>query len=144
FTDNAKSWFTGFNAEGTNNGWENTFHAAYQDQWNEALEKGTAREFFSQPNATGVVTWDHKGKNAKGETVDFKFGDVYENGEKKANVFDEKDGGFDRHTANMLMGVLTLDAETQRQANSDSDVTGRYDREVEKVRKDRNDNFENF
>src|SRR5690606_14265312 len=88
FTDNAKSWFTGFNAEGTNNGWENTFHAAYQDQWNEALEKGTAREFFSQPNATGVVTWDHKGKNAKGETVDFKFGDVYENGEKKANVFD--------------------------------------------------------
>lgn len=135
YAGGAQSWLTGANQEGTNNGWDNAFVDAFVTEWGAALESGTARNYFDQDKATGVVTWDHTSENT-GKS--YHFGDVYENGKFKGNLYDD----YDRDTANLMMTPWILDNDVQAQAFSASDRMDRLDREIKAAQADRNENFE--
>lgn len=132
YASQAGSWFTGRNVEGTNNGWSSTFTDKFIDGQDKAAEQGTLSTYFSQPDATGVVTWDHTGEDG----TEYHFGDVFEDGKKVANLYDPAQGGFDRDTANLMMSAWVLDGTQQARIFSDSDRLGRLDREINQVRED--------
>jgi Ni/Co efflux regulator RcnB len=98
----AQSWFSGANLEGPMNGWATPFVEAYQSQYDEAAQAGELGSFFDRDGATGVVLYDHR--STSDEKKKYSFGDIYEGGEKKGNVYDL----YDRDTANMMMGAFML------------------------------------
>lgn len=120
------SWFTGANTEGTNNGWSTEFTRKFIDGQDKAAEAGTLADYFSAPDATGVVTWDHTGSDGR----EFHFGDVYQDGKKVANLYDPADGGFDKDTANLMMSAWVLDGTQKARVLSDSDRMGALDRAI--------------
>lgn len=130
YTGAAQSWYTGANFDGTNNGYDNQFVSDYMSKWNKALEEGTANTYFEQEHATGIVTWDHTGTDG----TQFKYGDVYVNGDKVANMYDKKDGGFDENTANLAMSTWTLSKDQKAHAFSASDPLQHLGREVQAQR----------
>lgn len=115
-----RSWYTGANMEGTENGYNTPFFEKFFAQQTEAEKEGKLAQFFTRPGATGIVTYDHGAGD--GGPARFKFGDVYEDGKKIANVYDT----YDRQTADLLMADLTLDADTKaktfKQVASDPDA----------------------
>jgi hypothetical protein len=119
-TYTAKSWYTGQNREGTNNGWDSDFWARAMEANKAAGEAGKLNEQFQTPQfATGVVTWDHTATDGSGQ--DFHFGDIYDNGKKVGNVFHE----FKNQpaTANLMMADILFDAKTKAHIYADSDPT---------------------
>jgi len=130
YTGAAQSWYTGANFDGTNNGYDNQFVNDYMTRWNTALENGTANTYFESPDATGIVTWDHTGTDGK----QYRYGDVYQDGKKVANLYDQKDGGFDKNTANLAMSTWTLSADQKAQAFSASDPLQHLNREITRQR----------
>lgn len=134
YSEMAQSWYTGANAQGTNNGWDTGFVESYTKQWGEAAENGQLRTFFDRDNVTGVVTWDH---DSEVSDRTYKFGDVYEDGKLTGNLYDI----HDKDTANLMMAPWLLDAKTQAETFSSSDRMERLDREISNTRSDRNENF---
>lgn len=131
----AQQWMTGANQEGTNNGWENEFVDDFYDNFQASVEAGEGKNYFDSPGVTGVVTWDHTSERSG---ADRTFGDVYDHGTFKGNLYDQ----YDRYTADLMMSQWVLDAKTQAEAYGDSDREVRLRREIEDARDDRNDNFE--
>lgn len=103
-----RSWYTGANMESTANGYETPFFQTFFAQQEKLSKEGKLQTFFDQKDATGIVTWDHAGK---------KFGDVYENGRRVANVYET----YDKNTANLMMADLTLDADAKAKAYRTND-----------------------
>jgi hypothetical protein len=137
YQENAQSWLTGANAEGTNNGWDNEFVSTFVTQWDEALASGQAKDYFSRTDATGVVTWDHT--NSAG-TESYAFGDVYEKGKKVGNIYEM----YDRDEANLMIAPFILDDDTQARTFSASDRMERLDREITAQKEDRSANFDKY
>lgn len=138
--EEAQSWFAGANNQGVNNGWENQFVDDFTSGWDQALESGTAADYFRNAEAnraSGVVTWDHK--SADGQTS-YHFGDVYENGKFVHNLYDQFPD--DPATADLLMAPWILDAKQQAEIFSDNDRTNRLHREISDQREERTNNFE--
>lgn len=135
YTQSAQTWFTGANSQGTNSGWDNQFVEDFYSRWGAAEEAGTARTYFQQEDATGVVTWDH----TDDEGNQYQFGDVFRDGTKVGNLYED----YDRDTANLMLAPWLLDATTQSETFAASDRMDRLNREIEAVRDDRNKNFEN-
>jgi hypothetical protein len=100
----AQSWYTGANQEGIRNGWDTDFWNRAMEQNTRLGEEGLLHYQFEQPDATGVVTWDHD--SADGRHT-YHFGDVYDNGVKQGNVFDQ----FDEDTANLMMADILFPKE---------------------------------
>jgi hypothetical protein len=136
YVPSAQSWYTGANSEGTNNGWDTTFINDSMTQYNAAVDAGTAQTYFERPDANGVVLWDHDSSDGK---THYSFGDVYQDGKKEGNVYDQ----FDKNTANLMMSQLMFDAKQKAEVFSSSDVADRLDREVTAARDDNNANYEN-
>lgn len=127
----AGRWFSGANASGTNNGWNTDFTNRFMAGQEAAAKSGNLNRYFEQPDATGVVTWDHKG--AEGQ--DFKFGDIYDGGKYEGNVFEL----YDKQTANLRMLPWLFDGKQQARMFSDSDRVTRINREVEGARQENNE-----
>jgi hypothetical protein len=111
FVTQARSWYTGANQDDPRNGWTQTFAKKYFEQEKKLREEGKAAQFFDpqvNPEATGVVTWDHSSADG---TVKFRFGDIYENGRKVGNVYDDYDNADG--TADLMMAPWVLDPKTQ-------------------------------
>jgi hypothetical protein len=130
YVPDAQSWYTGANTEGTNNGWDSAWAAEFVDQQNAAAANGTLSSFFSQPNATGVVTWDHESENGQ----KFTFGDIYQGGQKVGNVFKQ----FDKDTANLMMADWLFTKEEKVDIFSDSDNLAKLETEVAGQREQNN------
>ena len=116
---NAQSWYTGFNAEDTNNGWNTGFTKRFINGQNEAAANGTLNTYFESPHATGVVTWDHTSTDG---TKQFKFGDIYDNGKYYGNVYDlykSKDGST--ADADLSMVPWLFDGKQQARMFNNSD-----------------------
>ena len=113
YTANAASWYTGFNAEGTNNGWDTEFTRQFIDGQNKAAKEGTLSTYF-EDGGTGVVTWDHKSSDDRHE---FHFGDVVEKGNVVGNVYDL----YDKGDADLAMSTWLFDGTEQSRIFSDSD-----------------------
>ena len=128
---NSGAWSTGRNLDSTANGWDTDFYNTFSTQWGKALEDGTAASYFDRKDATGVVLWDHDGR---------KFGDVYENGQLKGNVYEMHAG--DRFAADQMIAKVQLDAKTQSKVAQDSNPARRLQEEVERVRGEWNSGFE--
>ena len=148
FTENLGGVFTGANAYGTNNGWQTVFYEQMDKSYTDAQEKGRLADQFKaakELQTTGVVMWDHNkdGSKAKGDgTDDFVFGDVYVQGEKKGNVYDEPEqGGGGRNYGDMLMskiGVLTADEfkDTASRSDAQEALSGVIQEKREKLTQD--------
>jgi len=128
--ETAKSWYTGANTEGIDNGWNTDFYQRMYEQNSMWQEKAKAAErpsvFYDwldpqkNPEATGVATWgaapdDEQAK----QTGEMRFGDIFDNGRKVGNVYD--DFSDDRATADVLMGEFFYEPEQKaewfRQSN---------------------------
>lgn len=129
-TDSSKDWLTGANSGDTSNGWDTLFQEKYVAGWTQALDNGTAASYFTDPanKATGVVMWDHADPNDPGRT--FKFGDIYEDGQFKGNVYDLND----RATADMRMSWF-LGNEAQSRITRAADPGEAAQIEVSKYRR---------
>lgn len=79
YADSTKSWFSGQNTYGTENGWDNDFYDTYYNSYLDAAKNGGLNSFFDRPDVTGVVTWDHDSEDGKKH---FAFGDIYQDGNK--------------------------------------------------------------
>ena len=132
---NAQSWYTGANAAGQSNGWDTNFYNTFMGDWNKALNDGSARNYFSQENATGVVTWDHKSEDGRHS---YKFGDIYQDGVKQGNVYDQ----FGQETGDLMMSDLLLDGKTKTRIFGSSERTTKLRETIEGERKNRNATFE--
>ena len=135
----SKSWYTGANQQGTNNGWDNELVSRFIPQWNQALEDGKGAEFFNQAEqkkVDGIVTWDHKTEDGQ----DHQFGDIYKAGVKVGNIYDQFSD--DRATANMIMGELVFDGKRKAEIYSSSDRMDRLEREIQGERQLRTESFE--
>ena len=118
FTDTARSWYTGANQTGEQNGWDNTFVEKFIAGQEQAGQDGTLGTYFtdhSANKATGVVTWDHESEDG---VERFNFGDVYEDGVLKGNLYDQ----FDRDTANLMMSDWLFDGESKAKIFAESDA----------------------
>jgi hypothetical protein len=107
----SRRWYGGANMQGTENGYNTEFFKKMMDQQNAAAENGTLSTFFSQPDATGIVTYDHGGRRNDG-TSQFRFGDVFNAGQLVGNLYDS----YDAPTADLMMGDLTLSAQEKAHA----------------------------
>lgn len=115
YAENAQSWFTGANREGETNGWGTQFWQKAVDSYNAAAEAGQLVDQFSDPQyATGVITFDHDSTDG---SKHFSFGDVYEDGEFKGNVYQQ----FDKPTADLMMGQMLFDGKALGRMLEDSD-----------------------
>ena len=126
YVNQARSWYTGANQEGTNNGWDQDFADKFIKGQDKAAKEHRLGSYFADPDAetTGVVTWDHKAKDG----TDLRFGDIFEDGEKVGNVYDQfpdKDG-----TADLMMADWLFDGKTKAKIFGSSDAMERLSREV--------------
>jgi hypothetical protein len=104
-----RSWYTGANAAGTDNGWDTAFYNKAMKDQDAALKEGRLGSFFEEAGergSSGVVTWDHEGKDGRR----FTFGDIYEDGQLVGNVYESND----EDTANLLMSRLVLEDSEQQ------------------------------
>lgn len=131
YVNQSKSWYTGANQDGTNNGWDTGFAQKFIDGQNLAAKEKRLGTYFEGADATGVVTWDHT--STKGDT-EFKFGDIYEDGKKTGNIYDQ----FDRKTADLMMTDWLFDAKAKAKMFGASDAEDRIGREVESKRERNN------
>jgi hypothetical protein len=146
--ETARSWYTGANAEGTENGWNTDFYRRsfeqYQQWQNRAMTGGmngrpSPSTFYGwldptkNPTATGVATWgaDPLDEDAK-NSGQLRFGDVFDNGRKVANIYDDYAG--DPATADVMMGEFLFDADTKARMFNDPNRNQKYREEVEKAR----------
>lgn len=116
YTSQAQSWYTGANTEGTDNGWDSTFSQQFVDGANKALEEGTLDSYYEskeEGKGTGVVLFNFTSSNG----TEMKLGDIYENGEKTGNVYDQ----FDKDTANLMLADWMFDGDEKAQMYSKSD-----------------------
>lgn len=127
----AQSWYTGANPDGTGNGWDTRFTEEFISGQEQAAQEGRLGTYFEQPNATGVVTWDHTSSDG---TNDFKFGDIYERGKLAGNLYDQ----FDRQTADLMMADWLFSGEQKAEIFSDGDVKWRLRTEVADKRESNN------
>ena len=150
--ETAKQWYTGANNEGKENGWDTTFYRNAFSQYDQfqkrAMDSGKASTFYGwldpgQNNlATGVQTWgddptQNTDKNAS------RFGDVWNNGKKVANLYDD----YDKATADVMIGefLFTNDEKDRAWNKPGLDPTGRptlnpeYSEMVETRRKENTD-----
>ena len=122
-----QQWATGQNTRGTENGWDNPFFTKFLTQYQEAEANGTAQDYFKGDKATGVALQDGQTDKA-GRTV--AFGDMYNDGEYLGNLYDQ----YDRGTANMIMGRLTLGPQELQHINDPNLL----DQQVQQRREDTN------
>jgi hypothetical protein len=116
YTDTSQSWYTGANSEGTENGWDTEFSQAFVEGANTALEEGTLDSYFESKEAgkgTGIVLFDHTSTNG----TEMKFGDIYQDGVKTGNVYQQ----FDEDTANLMLADWMFDGSEKAELYSKSD-----------------------
>ena len=138
FDETTGNWYTGANQQGTNNGWDvtNGFVDKYQEGWNQALEDGTAANYFEQADATGIVNRDYTGEDGK----DYHFGDVYEDGKFQGNIYDLTP---DKNSANLLLlDFFQPSADVKAHIFSASDRYDRLQEEIDNIHQGNNENFE--
>ena len=122
-------WQTGGQTGSTGSGWNTPFYRKMFAQQNEEAAKGAAGDPYGRKDYTGVVTQDVDGK---------KFGDVWEDGKRKGNLYDS----YDKDTADQMMAQLTLDPTTQRkvyakQANDPEAISKAVQARREEANKER-------
>ena len=149
--ETAKSWYAGANSQGTSNGWDTNFYRnafSQYDQWQQkAMDSKRGSTFYGwlDPNvnkqATGVQTWgadpNDEGAKARGEG---RFGDIYNNGQKVGNLYDD----HDQATADVLAGEFLFTNDDKARMFSNPDARTRqaeYRERVEQVRKENTDRF---
>ena len=107
----APRWESGGQLGSTENGWNTPFYQQMFEQQTQEQERGNLHNLYARQDYTGIATWD--------QTVggrDVKYGDVWENGRKVGNVYEQ----YDVVTADKMLAQLTLDADTQRRVYSES------------------------
>lgn len=131
YVDRAQAWWSGASSASTASGWTTEFYQDFQDNWNKALEAGTAKDYFSS-GGSGVVLWDHD---------DYKFGDVVEKGKSTGNLYDQ----YDRNTANLMLLPLLADGKTigrMVDTPDKAESAKRIDEYVRGVHSENNENIE--
>lgn len=89
---NQPTWQTGGQLGSTENGWNTDWMQKMVDSQNAAADAGmNTVELYRSKNFTGLVTADFKGSGMQ-DMQDYKFGDIYEDGVKQGNIFDENSG----------------------------------------------------
>ena len=123
-------WITGA-SQNPFGSWSNDFLGRMFKQQDALSEKNMLGKQFSQDDATGVVTWDH----VNDKNQELRWGDVFDNGEFKGNIYDE----LDENEANLLMSQLTIEKTVIGQIGRDKDPMKRLSAEINRVRTDNNE-----
>lgn len=128
-------WLTGADQQSPYSSWD-TKKGGYLDRLftqQEKLQKeGRLNEQFSDPHATGIVTWDHVTKDNK----DLRFGDIFDDGKYIGNLYEDKDGT--EADADLMMGQLLLEPEELLQIGEDRDPQARMRSRIQEVRDQNN------
>lgn len=104
-------WETGGQLGTVENGWNTPFYQTMFEQQKAASASGDLHTLYGRQDFTGIATWD--------QTVGDRavaYGDVWENGRKVGNVYEQ----YDRVTADRMLAQLTLDADTQKKVYAES------------------------
>ena len=123
-------WITGA-SQNPFGSWANDYIGRMFKQQDALAAKNMLGKQFSQDDATGVVTWDH----VNDKNQELRWGDVFDNGEFKGNIYDE----LDENEANLLMSQLTLEKTVIAQIGRDKDPMKRLSAEINRVRADNNE-----
>jgi hypothetical protein len=121
--ETAKSWYTGANAEGIENGWDTQFYknafTQYDQYQQQAKDAGKGSVFYNwldpnvNPEATGVATWGAAADDEEAKKSGaMRFGDVFNNGRKVANLYDD----YDKATADVMVGEFLFSNDEKRNA----------------------------
>ena len=116
YVPSSQQWYTGANTEGTDNGWDSTFGQQFVEGANKALEEGTLDSYFESKEkgkGTGIVLYNF----TSDQGTEMKLGDIYQDGKKTGNVYDQ----FDEDTANLMLADWMLDGDEKADAFSKSD-----------------------
>lgn len=129
-SQSTRDWYTGANASGINSGYDITdgFIDKMQTGYSQAREQeGGLRGYFDfkKSGGTGVATYDYEEDDRK-----YSFGDIYEDGVFKGNIYDESKG-VDKYTADLLMLDLTETKETKARLFASSDREERVAKAVQ-------------
>lgn len=118
------NWLTGGNAAGTGNGWDSAFMEEAAKQYDQVLKSmdkdpNAFEHWLESGTATGVVTWGERRK--VGDNDEARFGDVWSNGQRVGNVFDD----YKETDANLLIAPFVLDGKTIAKVGTERDETAR-------------------
>lgn len=122
-------WLTGA-SDSRFSSWNNDFMERMFAQQKRLMESGELGRQFSQPDATGVVSWDHVNENNQ----ELRFGDVFDNGQFVGNLYDD----VGEQDANLMMSSLLLDATTLQKVGESRDPAARLQEEIARVREANN------
>ena len=100
----ARNFVTGQNRQSTQSGWNTPFMQRFVEQYRQAEANGTAGSYFHEKRDGIAFEDDQSGKNA------YKAGDVFSNGDKVGNIYDE----YGKITADQMMSQVMLSGEEQR------------------------------
>ena len=106
------AWESGGQRGSTENGWNTPFYEKMFQQQKQYSDSNTMNAWYKDRAFTGVATWngqsDHSGRR-------IQFGDIYEDGQFRGNLLDEK-SGYSKDDAYSMLAQLTLDADEQARA----------------------------
>lgn len=98
-----RQFITGQNTESTFNGWNTPFMQKFIKDYQGAMDDGTAKDYFAQ-RRDGIALWDDQSGNDG-----YKLGDVFRNGDKIGNLYDQYGAG----TAEQILTPLMMSASEQ-------------------------------
>jgi hypothetical protein len=150
--EDAKSWYSGRNLEGLQNGYDTPFTAEMFKQRNEWIERAAKEkadnvpigqrisyydwlDIRKNPRRTGIASWNND--EADDSPYAVRAGDIFENGKKVGNLYWD----LDKHTANVLMVDLNRPRELRGQANEKNDRVDWYNTEAERVIREQSDSY---
>jgi hypothetical protein len=146
--ETARSWYTGANSQSMENGWSTPFYQkAFEQygQWQDRAKQAERASVFydwldpaKNPQATGVATWGAAPEDEEAkQRGDMRFGDVFDNGRKVGNVYDDHPG--DRATADVLMGEFFYDKQQKAEWFRNPERQSIYREENERRRRENTD-----
>ena len=108
-----RTFVTGQNLQGkpgtqAPNGWNTPFMERFQTQYKQAVDAGTAQDYFAEKK-DGIALWDDQsGKN------EYKFGDVFSGGKRVGNIYDQ----YGQTAADQMMKPLLMSSQEQLQGQT--------------------------
>ena len=111
------NYLTGGNAGSTENGWNTPFYQTFIRDYQAAVQNRTADNYFLN-RKTGIAWADQTGKDDQGQDQVVKAGDVFDNGRKVGNMYEQY--GVD-HT-NQILSRFWVDPDDLKRVTSQAEL----------------------
>ena len=109
---------TGQNRQSTTNNWDTPFYREFFDSYQRASQDGTAQKYFLN-RRTGIAGFDHEGVDDQGQHQRVRAGDVFAEGRKVGNVYEQ----YGTATADLILSRAGyVDPKTLSKTHNTDDI----------------------